>query len=398
MYSPAEYHTMQHFISEGAWSAREVMDRIAVEASKSLGAKVRKCLAIDECAIQKKGEHSVGVARQYCGALGKVENCQLGVYGYLCSGRMGTLVDARLYLPKSWTDDPGRCDSVGVPEDCQTFKTKIELALDVIRHQRELGVEFHFVSADSFYGQDSSFRYALDDLQEAYCADVKVNQKVYLQKPKLFLPPKQQGPGRNPTKLQSKSKSISVQAISRKLNEKDWKKITLRIGTKGKLNAWFYVTNIWTWDKESKDPREEVLIIRRDETTKGYEYKYSLANIEMDEQITIQIMAELQAQRFWIEKGFKEAKSEIGMADYQVRGWLAWTHVMAMTLLAMNFVFKEKLRLKTDVPLLSVKDVRDLLIYQHSGGTRKSIEILEIINNRHRRRKKDILLRLKKSG
>lgn len=397
LYSSSDYHRMQHFISEGSWNAQEVLDHVAKDVHDAFGPSVLKCLAIDESGMAKKGKHSVGVSRQYCGSTGKIDNCQVGVYGYLCSGRMGSLVDARLFLPECWTNDPKRCDGAGIPIDCRQFKTKIELALEIVKHQRSMGVEFDFVSGDSLYGRNNLFRDSLEDAGEVYVADIPISQLIYLRKPKIYIPEKKSTHGKKPTMPKCKTKAVSVEALRKKIKSNEWKEITLRIGTKGLLKAHFYTQKVWTRNKTELKSREVTLIIRRDKTSKGNEYKYSFINVEQDEKITLQILAEMQAQRCWIEKGFKEAKSEVGMADYQIRGWLAWHHTMAMTIMALNFTFQQKIKHNKTIPLLSVKDVRDMLIYLYSGGIKTIDQMLEIIKNRHTKRKNDILLRLKKS-
>jgi SRSO17 transposase len=148
----ADYQTLQQFITDAPWSARAVMDRVAEQADQALGAMPDSCLLIDETAFEKKGKMSVGVARQYNGRLGKVENSQVAVFGVLCAGRRAVPVDARLYLPESWTTDPQRCRKAGVPDEEVEFRTKPQLAREIVRHQRELGVRFSFYWRVFFHG------------------------------------------------------------------------------------------------------------------------------------------------------------------------------------------------------------------------------------------------------
>ena len=139
------YHRMQHFVSESPWLTRKVMQKVASDASELLDINEKTGLIIDESSHVKRGDKSVGVARQYCGRLGKVENCQVGVYAFLSAGSRATLVDFRLYLPQSWIKDKKRCDQAGIPPDKQVFKTKPQQALEMIRAQREAGVRFDWV-------------------------------------------------------------------------------------------------------------------------------------------------------------------------------------------------------------------------------------------------------------
>src|SRR5690606_13044077 len=131
---------MHHFISDSNWDARAVMDKVAMDVSKALPKQKLTGLLIDESGWVKKGDKSVGVGHQYCGNVGKTANSQVAVYGCLCNGKYASLVDTRLYLPKSWTDNKERCDQTKIPLDYREFKTKPELALDIIKHQLSKGV------------------------------------------------------------------------------------------------------------------------------------------------------------------------------------------------------------------------------------------------------------------
>jgi len=132
---------LQNFLTHSSWDHRAVMDRVARKAGTLLGADRDVGLYIDESAFQKKGDKSVGVARQWNGRLGKQDNCQVGVFGALGRGDRVSLIDARLYLPQEWTDDPRRCEHAAVPRAHQVHRTKLELALEIVRHARQSGVQ-----------------------------------------------------------------------------------------------------------------------------------------------------------------------------------------------------------------------------------------------------------------
>ena len=138
----ADEQQLQHMLSDSPWDHQAVMDQVALEADGWLGGNRNSCLLIDESGFKKSGRHSVGVARQWCGRLGKVDNCQVGVFAALGRDRRVTLVDKRLYLPEQWTADPQRCEQAGIPEEFRCFKTKVALALEMVAHRRRLGVRF----------------------------------------------------------------------------------------------------------------------------------------------------------------------------------------------------------------------------------------------------------------
>lgn len=183
---------LQHFLSESPWSAREVLDQVAREADRLLGGFGDSALLLDESGFTKKGRHSVGVARHWNGRLGKVDNCQVGVFTALCHGDRAAPIDARLYLPKAWTDDPKRCRRAGVPQAEQVARSKAQLALQSVRHQRARGVRFDWVLVDGGYGKEPWLLRALDGDGEVFIADVHPNrirdQHIYLDDPKPQIP------------------------------------------------------------------------------------------------------------------------------------------------------------------------------------------------------------------
>ena len=142
-----DYEATQQFISHSPWNARAVMDRVALEADGMLGGSPDSCLVLDESGFTKKGVVSVGVARQWNGRLGKVDNCQVGVFGALCAGNRYCIVDTEFFLPDEWVEDADRCRKAKVPEERISPRTKIELAMDIVRHQRAIGMRFSYVAA-----------------------------------------------------------------------------------------------------------------------------------------------------------------------------------------------------------------------------------------------------------
>jgi SRSO17 transposase len=144
----SDEQALQHFLSHSSWEARAVLDQVAREADALLGGTPKSALLLDESAMTKKGRHSVGVARQWNGRLGKVDNCQVGVFAALSCATAVTLIDARLYLPSAWVEDSARCKAAGIPAGAQQAKSKAQLALEMVRYNRQLGVRFGWVGMD----------------------------------------------------------------------------------------------------------------------------------------------------------------------------------------------------------------------------------------------------------
>src|SRR5271155_248521 len=219
----------QHFISESPWDHEPVVAQIARDADALLGGKPDSALIIDESSFPKQGKRSVGVARQWTGRLGKVDNCQVAVFGVLTDGKRHTPVDMRLYLPrKPWIDDPARCERAGVPEAARSYKSKSEHALDIVRRARERGMRFEWVGVDAGYGKEPAFLRALDDAGEVFVADVHRDQRVWTEDPGLHVPAPTPGRGRPSKKQQATAKPVTVERLAQGFALKDWTLCALR--------------------------------------------------------------------------------------------------------------------------------------------------------------------------
>lgn len=383
----ADYHQIQHFISESPWDARSVMDSVATDTDKLFNDFDEVYLLIDESTHIKKGAKSVGVARQYSGQLGKVDNCQVSVYAALSADKYCSLIDCRLYLPEQWTSDKSRCKSAGIPKAEEIkYKTKLELALEIITYHKAKGTRFHWIGGDGLYGHDSKYRKSIDAMGLLYMLDIHSSDGVYIEKPAISIPVKKFKRGRNPVLPKTETTRTKASDIVKGLREEEWKTYSVRDTSKGPLVMDVWVQEIYTWDEKDTDCRKELLIVRRNKNEKGeYEYKYSLSNADINKYSWLQL-ARAQAQRYFVERGFEDAKQEAGMSQYQVRGWLAWHHHIALVMLSMLFVLTEKIEYKNEYPLLSARDVREIIARTYA----QQDNVLEIMNLRHKRRQDDI--------
>jgi SRSO17 transposase len=383
----ADDQAMQYMLTEAQWDYQAVMDQVAHDASQLLGGQ-GNCLIIDESAFEKKGEHSAGVARQWNGRLGKVDNCQVGVFGALGNASRVTLIDARLYLPKSWCRDASRCQKAGIPGACRSFKSKLDIALDIVSHQRQQGVQFDWVGADAGYGKELSFLMKLEDRGETFVVDIHKDQHIYLEDPCPIIPVNEDAKqGRKKTRYQAQTKPMRVDHWKDAQPEANWQRCKLRNSTQGELIVEILHQQVWLWDKIQAKARCWHLIIRR-EIDSPEQYKYTLSNAPAE--ITTQQLAEMQGQRYWIERAFQNGKSELGMADYQARKWLSWHHHMALVAMAMLFMLEEKTLHQEEVSLLSCGDIETLL---RTFLPRRDIdqdEVIRQMEKRHRRRQASI--------
>lgn len=384
----SDYFSLHHFISDSGWDYRKAIDQAAIETSKSLPFKKLTGLIIDETGTVKKGDKSVAVGWQYCGNVGKTANSQVAVMTCLSNGDFASLVDARLYLPKDWTNDKGRCDLARIPKEERVFKTKLEIAYETILHQLELGTKFDYIGADGYYGNDSDFAAKIDNLGLNYMLDIHSDQSIYLEKPELYLPEKGHKKGRQPKRLKASGQSIKVSGYCRGLENNNWQEIKVRHTAKGNLKANYHFAKVWIWNKTRNTIEPRILVIRMDKTKKGVEYKYSFTNAD-PVQYTFKAIAYMQAQRYFIEHCIKESKYILGLSQFQTRKFMAWHHQVAMNIITMCFIMKEKLICFYDFPLLSARDIKEWLAFVLMKNY-SEIDMMFLIYNRHFRRQKDI--------
>ncbi len=377
----------QHFISKSPWNHKVVLDQIGTDVDAALGDSPDRFLVVDESAIAKKGKKSVGVARQWNGRLGKVDNCQVGVFLALGCGDEVTLIDERLYLPKEWTDHPERCSEAGIPEEERVFRTKSQLAHEMVGHAHSQGLRYEWTSLDGGYGKDSWLLRALDGDGETWVADVHCDQMVYLEDPDPTVPERRSSKGKAPSRLVAKTEAVRVDQWAATQPEADWKKVVLRESTKGTLTVEVLHRRVWLWDGKEPSAHCWHLIVRR-EIGSPLEVKYSLSNAP--EATTIERLAFMQGQRYWVEHALRNAKSEIGMADYQIRLWQGWHHHMAMVMLAMLFMFEVHREHKEDLSLLSCHDVVEVLRVLLPRANVTYEEVLAQLEERHKRRQASI--------
>ena len=368
----ANHENLQHFLSDSPWEAAGVWHWVGQEAPRRLGAGTDAMLLIDESAQTKKGQKSVGAARQYNGRLGKIDNCQVGVYAALTQGPRATLVGARLFLPKEWTDDPERCRQAGVPEAEIRARSKLDLARELVAEAVAHGRRFAWVAIDCFYGRDQGFLCALEDQGHGVVADVPAEQLVWTEQPMGPRParPRQAGARR-------------VAAVGA-----DWRRasagtvVTLRVGENGPVEVRVWVRRVWWWAPEQPAPRCWWLVVR--EESDG-SCKYTLCNAPA--RTPLKRLAVLSGQRYFIERTFEDGKSHLGLGGYQVRKWRAWQHHMALVALAQLFVLAERVEHGVERPLLSTRDVVEMLDW-YFQSRRSARDVEAAIRARHRRRAK----------
>lgn len=378
---------LQQFITHSKWDYRAVIDHVAEDIDGLLGDERNACLLIDESGFAKQGKSSVGASRQWLGRLGKVDNGQVAVFGSLAKGHYVAPVDARLYLPEEWTKDPRRCQRAGVPENERRFRTKTELALDIVRHARERGLRYGWVGADAGYGKGPGFCFALDEIGETFLIDVHSDFPVYRKDPAPYVPEKVSNLGRPFTKYQTDQEGVEVKALVNSLPARRWKTVTLRKTSRGVLRVRICRLKVYVWEGESEKVKCWMLVATKSLGTNP-DTKISLSNAP--KHTTLKRLGWMQRQRYWVERAFEDAKSECGMADYQVRKWIAWHHHMALVMMAMLFMLSERIYHKDTYPLLSCADIEELLAHFLPRRDTTEEEVVYQLEQRHRQRQKAI--------
>lgn len=387
----SDYKRYIHFLSVSNWSASAVnhatlteteTDRLLRGQKKQSGLPTG--LVLDETSHLKKGSKSVGVARQYAGVAGKVDNCQVAVHASLANGKFCTLVGTELFLPEGWTKDKERCKAAGIPDLDQKYQTKPELALKLIIQIIQAGTEFDFIGGDGLYGHNAELTRALDDLGRFYVLDVHKDETVFLSEPTFSIPERNGTKGRMPTNIQPNIQPIQLQNYIKTLTSKDFTTENVRQTAKGWKVAKVHTVTVWHWDGKEEKARKRTLVITISEKT-----KFSFSNA-CKEEYTNKEWAYFQCSRYWVERCFDDCKNELGMSDYQVTGWLAWQHHMALVLMASLYILNLKLEKQDEIPLLSVRDAR-LLVIAITFATQKEVDLcMEHIRIRHGKRQADI--------
>jgi SRSO17 transposase len=315
--------------------------------------------------------------------LGKVENCQVGVFAALGRGAEATRINERLFLPEQGTADPARCQAAGIPAEQRDFKRQHDWALEMITHARQQGIGFAWVGFDGFYGSDPGLLRTLDDQGEVVVGAGHRDQRLYLEDPQPVVPPAATPRGRPPTRRQAQTPAVRVARWAQQQPTEAWQRVNLRDGTQGPLRVAILHRRVWLWDSHEPQARPWHLLVRREVDTPT-EIKYSLSNAAAD--TPAPRLAFMQGQRYWIERALQTGKQDVGLGDYQVRSWRGWHHHMALVMRAMLFTLEERLLHHQTRPLLSGTDIRALLNHFLPRRDTTLEEILRQMEVRHRKR------------
>lgn len=386
---------LQYLVSQAAWDHQAVQDQLTRDADRLLGGHADSMLLLDESGFGKKGKMSAGVSRQWNGRLGKVDNCQVGVFGALCRGTASTLIQGRLYLPECWTDDLERCTKAHIPVEHQSFMSKSSMALQIVAQARDCGARFAWVGADAGYGKEPQFLRSLADAGERFVVNVHKTQRFYLHNPKPNVPEAVSSRGRSPTRLTSTQRPISAEAWAKSRPKKEWESINVRHSTAGLITVRALRRTAWLWDGEEKEAREWTLLVIHESGTDG-KISYALTNAAQD--LPLRHLVQADRQRFWVEQAFSDTKSELGLAEYEARGWKSWHRHITLCMMAQLFMVETRIQQADHLPILSARDIRTVLIQLLAAPGRHDIRAFETIAKRQARRWASTRSRYEKQG
>lgn len=341
--APGDYDQLHHFVAAGVWDAAPLEKELLVQADRLVGGS-DAVLVIDDTAIPKKGKHSVGVAAQYASALGKTANCQTLVSLTLARSEVPVMVALRLFLPESWTSDPVRLKRAGVPAEHQAARTKPEIALVEIDRVITAGVRFGCVLADAGYGMSAPFRQGLTARRLTWAVGIPPHLKVYPVDVQLIWPTAARGRPRRrhiPDVLSNPAEQVLADA--------NWRTISWRTGTKGKLKARFAAVRVRTADgppQRIRDkgqqhlPGDEAWLVG--EHRMSGEKKYYLANLPAE--TNLRTLAATIKARWVCEQGHQQLKEELGLDHFEGRSWLGLHRHALMTMIAYAFLQHRRLK------------------------------------------------------
>lgn len=338
-----DIQALQQFVNQSPWSHQPVRASLARKVEKEFVPEAY--WIVDEVSFPKKGKHSVGVAHQYCGALGKTANCQVAVTLDLGTEETSIPLSWALYLPERWIKDPLRRKKAGIPEGA-VFKTKNELALDLIDEVRGWGLENRLVLADSLYGDTYEFREGLRARELDYIVQVEGKLTAWTEDPHPTEPPmKKRGNGPRKRLYAKELPEVrSLREIAKALPEDHWTKITWREGTKGPLCSRFARTVVWLSNglvqgKTMEVKPEELLV----EWPEGVDepFKFWLSNL--DKTTPWRNLVRSAKGRFRIEQDYREMKRELGLDHFEGRSWQGWHHHVTLVAIAYAFLMLERI-------------------------------------------------------
>jgi SRSO17 transposase len=352
--------SLQHFIGQSPWKREPVVALHQRLLAETLGEGDGVAL-IDESGVVKQGEDSVGVAAQYCGSVGKVANCQVGVYLGYASRKGYSLLEGRLFIPDEWFDEAQRDKrtACGMPEEL-TYQTKPQIGLALLRQAIDRGsLPFQWVAADEVYGDSPAFRDGVAALNKWYLTEIKCSTRVWRNRPQVYLPA-WRGRGPRSKRLRLRNPADLPQRVDRlpaRIPPEGWVRATIKEGSKGPITCDFAFLRVI--EVRDRLPGPQVWLIIRRNIVDPTVIKFYFSNAP--ESTPLLEFVRISGMRWPIETVFEEAKGEVGFDHYEMRSWLGWHHHMLLASLAHYFLVRLRVHFQEQAPALTLYQARLLL-------------------------------------
>jgi SRSO17 transposase len=346
------HQSLHHLVADAPWNDEEMLAEVreyVLPTMQKQGPVV--AWIVDDTGFPKQGKHSVGVARQYCGQIGKHDNCQAAVSLSVSTWSSSLPIAWRLYLPEVWCQDWERCQQAGVPEGIE-FQTKPEIALQQIRKAVEQEIALGVVLADAGYGNGTPFRTALTKLGLSYMVGIESSTTVWEpgQQP-LPAPPRKPGRGATPKRLQRNAdhQPISVKQLALRLPSSDGKDIAWRPGSQEALRSRFAAVRVRPAHRDEKRtvPRPEEWLLIEWPKKESEPTKYWLSTLP--EKTSLKSLVKIAKHRWIIERDYEELKQELGLGHYEGRSWRGFHHHATLCIAAYGFLISERNRFPPSV-------------------------------------------------
>ena len=349
LHASARHQALHHFVSKSEWSDSAIMAGVRDWVVPALGLDSGCYWIIDDTGFPKKGKHSVGVARQYCGQLGKQDNCQVAVSLSLASVQGSIPIAYQLYLPKDWAGDTERRKAGGVPEDI-AFATKPEIALEQMRQAIVAGVPMGVVLADAGYGDETAFRDGITELGMLYAVGIRPATTVWAPGTAPLPPKAWSGRGIRPTRLRREpgNEPVAVKALALTLPKKAWRTVTWREGTNNELSSRFAGVRVRPAHRDylitEMRPEEWLLIEWPEGEAEPTKYFLTTAPSEA----TLEQMVFVTKMRWRIERDYQDLKQDFGLSHYEGRNWRGFHHHATLSIAAYGFLMAQRLKAGRD--------------------------------------------------
>jgi SRSO17 transposase len=344
----AKHQSLLHFVGQSDWSDQALLNQVRTWVQPLMKRQAPRWFwIVDDTGFPKKGKHSVGVSRQYCGQTGKPDNCQVAVSLTLATQAASLPIAWRLYLPQAWCDDEARRWEAGIPEAID-FATKPRIAIEQMAAAKAAGVPVGIVVMDAAYGSEFAFREELEAMALEYVAGIQPATTVWAPGCAPLPPKRHQGSGKQPTRLQRGPghQPLSVKDLALSLPSQAWRKVSWREGTNAVLCSRFASLRVRPAHQDYLrcEPHSEAWLLIEWPEDEDEPTKYWLSNLPVE--VPMDELVSIAKMRWRIERDYEELKQEFGLGHYEGRGWRGFHHHASLCIAAYGFLLGQRLRKK----------------------------------------------------